>query len=65
MLQPNHQFSFPETYFGSLTDLTYVEDSESNEEERIAAPWILVYEPEIAPQLQQQTGLFINWENYF
>jgi hypothetical protein len=65
MLQKNHHFLFPETYFGSFADF---EDELFGDEEDLVQtsdPWILNLETDTHRLFQQKIGLFIHWTDHF
>jgi hypothetical protein len=59
MLQKNHHFLFPETYFGSLEKM-----EEEDKVDECIHPWILILEQNDLNQFQQKIGLFIHWSEY-
>lgn len=65
MLQKNHHFLFPETYFGSLADFEEELFGDEQEFAENSEPWILVLEPKSPLHFQQKIGLFIHWTDYF
>ncbi|MDE3045284.1 MAG: hypothetical protein KGJ02_01375 [Verrucomicrobiota bacterium] len=65
MLQKNHHFLFPETFFGSLP--TFDDDLSASDpiEIDLNHPWVLVLDADKTDLLQQKTGLFIHWNDSF
>jgi hypothetical protein len=64
MLQKNHHFLFPQTYFGPIEDPIedpFCEEEEEEEEATSHVPWTLVLEPETMNPLQSKIGLYIHW----
>jgi hypothetical protein len=64
MLQKNHHFLFPQTYFGPIEpqEIVFFDDQEEDEEEEIShVPWVLVLESENSTQLDPKIGLYIQW----
>jgi len=61
MLQKNHHFLFPQTFFGSLESL---EEQLTNEEDLdLNNPWILILESDQTQYFQQKIELFIHWSD--
>jgi hypothetical protein len=63
MLQKNHHFLFPQTYFGSFEDIEdALFDEEDDEEEDVShVPWVLILEPDKMNQYDTKIGLYIHW----
>ncbi len=65
MLQKNHHFLFPQTYFGAIEGpIENIEDElfdEDEEESTSHVPWILVLEPDKMNLLEPKIGLYIHW----
>ncbi len=66
MLQKNHHFLFPQTYFGSIEDFEeeLFEATEDEEEEFSHVPWILILESNKPLHSDIKIGLFIHWVDY-
>lgn len=63
MLQKNHHFLFPQTFFGSLSH--FDEDLSEDDLEDVDNPWILNLEPEKSVPFQPKIGLFLHWLDDF
>jgi hypothetical protein len=66
MLQKNHHFLFPQTYFGPIEGpIETIEDAffEEEEEEETTShvPWTLVLEPDKMNPFEPKIGLYIHW----
>ena len=66
MLQKNHHFLFPQTYFGSIESIEDVlfEDEEEDEVEEVSishVPWVLVLESDKMNPLDTKIGLYLHW----
>lgn len=59
MLQKNHHFLFPQTYFGSHEQME--SDFFDEDQTDVIEPWILILENDPTNQFQQKIGLFIHW----
>lgn len=62
MLQKNHHFLFPETFFGSFAnfeDECFEDDVDT--EIDVSNPWVLVLGSDKTDHFQQKIGLFIHW----
>ena len=67
MLEKNHHFLFPQTYFGSIENLedALFEDEEDDEEDEVShVPWVLVLEPKKLSQFDTKIGLYIHWVDH-
>jgi len=63
MLQKNHHFLFPHTFFGSLSN--FDEELSEDDLEEVSNPWVLILETDKPVPLQPKIGLFIHWLDDF